>query len=253
MNLKTYLDTLDALTDAEADNLNAQIRAEDVDPDTALTWAVVKDSVNQMPDDVLAHYGSPAALKDALDRVLAVVGPEADVRATYALPDYAALGQDDEETILLARHDLGESLHAYESCSGTQPGGAECDCHFAHDADNGPCTVCSDTAEGLMHNNTWRSVEPLMDAEDDDLSPSVADADYVPTAFWVPNAPEGEVQYEVSIANTFSASSPSEAITMMVAYLADYASTAGYRVTWQDPASREEQTAFIDAEVLNIS
>lgn len=48
------------------------------------------------------------------------------------------------EECILADHDMDEELHAY-----TAPEGWEC-----HE--------CGDTAEGLIHSNTWRNVEPLL-------------------------------------------------------------------------------------------
>lgn len=61
--------------------------------------------------------------------------------------NYAALGQTEEEIILLREHDKGETLHEFAAPSAEEP-------QF--------CDECGDTAEGLMHNNTWRNVEPLM-------------------------------------------------------------------------------------------
>jgi hypothetical protein len=55
----------------------------------------------------------------------------------------------DEEIALLKEHDEGEILHEYWP------------------VEVGPdaipvCVECGDTEEGLMHNNTWRNVEPLL-------------------------------------------------------------------------------------------
>jgi hypothetical protein len=56
----------------------------------------------------------------------------------------------DEEIALLKEHDENETLHAF----------------VAHRRDENysgyECKECGDTAEGLMHNNTWRNVEPLL-------------------------------------------------------------------------------------------
>lgn len=59
----------------------------------------------------------------------------------------------DEEIALLKEHDKGEELHA-----------------FAYAKDESvpnwwTCQECGDTEEGLMHNNTWRNVEPLIDLD----------------------------------------------------------------------------------------
>lgn len=49
------------------------------------------------------------------------------------------------EFCILDDHDADEELHPYE------------------DGGNGwECAECGDTAEGLMHNNTWRNIEPLL-------------------------------------------------------------------------------------------
>lgn len=80
------LATLDALTDAEADNVRTAIRQGDLEPDAwPITWATVVDSVRQMPDDVLAHYGDPGDLTGALERVVAAVGESAEVLETYQI------------------------------------------------------------------------------------------------------------------------------------------------------------------------
>lgn len=65
---------------------------------------------------------------------------------TATLPDYAALGQTADEAALLRKHDEGETLHPF----------------VADGDDSSFCAECGDTEEGLMHNNTWRNVEPLM-------------------------------------------------------------------------------------------
>jgi len=53
-----------------------------------------------------------------------------------------------DEVFLLREHDEGEELHAFVPS--------------ARYTRVGLCVFCDDTAEGLMHNNTWRNVEPLM-------------------------------------------------------------------------------------------
>lgn len=52
----------------------------------------------------------------------------------------------EEEIALLREHDEGEELHAF--VEGEPMWWA--------------CKECGDDASGLMHNNTWRNVEPLM-------------------------------------------------------------------------------------------
>lgn len=54
-----------------------------------------------------------------------------------------------EEIRMLQAHDQGETLHAFIPAGGP--------------LDYGICGECGDTEEGLMHNNTWRNVEPLME------------------------------------------------------------------------------------------
>ncbi len=62
-------------------------------------------------------------------------------------PNYEALGQTAEEAALLSEHDEGKELHPYNGAVDT---------HWR-------CLTCGDTEEGLMHNDTWRNVEPLME------------------------------------------------------------------------------------------
>jgi len=57
----------------------------------------------------------------------------------------------DEERRLLIEHDALEVLHSYSP----KP-----DADYLEDW---CCDECGDTAEGLMHNDTWRNVEPLME------------------------------------------------------------------------------------------
>jgi hypothetical protein len=59
---------------------------------------------------------------------------------------YNPFWYSEEEIALLKEHDKGETLHKYRPSMGSP---------F--------CRECGDTEEGLMHNNTWRNVEPLID------------------------------------------------------------------------------------------
>lgn len=147
MTLKQDLSTLDRLTDGEADNLRTAIRQGDLPSTQAFTWAVVLDSWRQMPEDIQAHYGDPATIRAALGRITALVGEECEVTQTYTLPDYEALGQTAEEIGLLAMHDRDEVLHPFVALL---------------NGDSPFCKECGDTEEGLMHNNTYRNVEPLL-------------------------------------------------------------------------------------------
>lgn len=81
--------------------------------------------------------------------VLLAERAQAILRATLA--PYLALGQDEEEALLLLAHDLDEDLHAFAPST---PGQGE----------EWQCSDCGDTAEGLMHSNTYRSAEPLAEA-----------------------------------------------------------------------------------------
>lgn len=64
--------------------------------------------------------------------------------------DYAALGQTEEEAELLREHDKDEDLHAFVNVGTTS---------------QEICGECGDDPSGLMHNNTWRNVEPLLNQE----------------------------------------------------------------------------------------
>ena len=76
--------------------------------------------------------------------------------------DYAIYSNHDgyafcSEACILADHDNGETLHAFEA---TEP----------YDEDWIPiCKICGDTDTGLMHNNTERNVEPLLYNFDTDV------------------------------------------------------------------------------------
>lgn len=55
------------------------------------------------------------------------------------------------EAMLLAEHDQDEELHPFVA-------------HRRDEDHSGwECSECGDTAEGLMHNNTWRNAEPLIE------------------------------------------------------------------------------------------
>jgi hypothetical protein len=71
------------------------------------------------------------------------------------MPDLYHFDYTDEEIALLREHDEGEELHAYAAIGDT---GDENDDWFWF-----ACVVCGDDSSGLMHNNTWRNVEPLME------------------------------------------------------------------------------------------
>lgn len=68
--------------------------------------------------------------------------------AILSFDEYEALGQTDDEISLLIEHDKWEDLHAFTPGRNATP--------------SWQCHECGDTAEGLMHNNTWRNVEPLI-------------------------------------------------------------------------------------------
>lgn len=53
------------------------------------------------------------------------------------------------EAEVLADHDQYETLHAF----------------FANGDEFPTCEECGDTEEGLMHNNTERNIEPLLDLD----------------------------------------------------------------------------------------
>lgn len=63
---------------------------------------------------------------------------------------YSDFGYTEEEITLLVKHDMGEELHAF-----VPP--------FDPDVTPQCCVECGDDSSGLMHNNTWRNVEPLME------------------------------------------------------------------------------------------
>lgn len=61
---------------------------------------------------------------------------------------YTEFDYTEEEITLLMIHDADEELHSFISRQSPLLAWQ--------------CAECGDTAEGLMHNNTWRNVEPLM-------------------------------------------------------------------------------------------
>lgn len=97
--------------------------------------------------------------------------------------DYEGLGQTPEEIVLLRKHDEGETLHPYDG-------------PIAPDNDGTApvCLECGDTAEGLMHNNTWRNVAPLL-FEGDEREVVVA-----VTYTWVVSLPVGYESGDIGIA-----------------------------------------------------
>lgn len=60
------------------------------------------------------------------------------------------------EEEVLAWHDEGEELHAFRRVSGEGE---------LFDFEDSTCIECGDTEEGLMHNNTERNIEPLLDLD----------------------------------------------------------------------------------------
>ncbi len=62
----------------------------------------------------------------------------------------------DTEAEVLAAHDEGEELHAFRPVFGDGE---------TFDGEVNTCIDCGDTEEGLMHNNTVRSIDPLLDLD----------------------------------------------------------------------------------------
>lgn len=81
---------------------------------------------------------------------LAKYGPESEAYWQSVTDRMRDLGQTDQEIALLIDHDAGEELHAFRPRN-REPFPFMCS-----------YPNCGDTAEGLMHNNTWRNVEPLL-------------------------------------------------------------------------------------------
>jgi hypothetical protein len=59
-------------------------------------------------------------------------------------------------------------------------------------------------------------------------------------------------EYTVSLSNTFEADSFKDALEQMVAWVSDYAYSAGYRISWTEYIDnvREDRSVFVDAEKL---
>ena len=57
-------------------------------------------------------------------------------------------------------------------------------------------------------------------------------------------------EYTVSLSNTFEADSFKDALEQMVAWVSDYAYSAGYRISWVEyiDGVREDKSVFVDAE-----
>lgn len=207
--------------------------SQDVD---ATTWSVyVEQYVNA--EDAEPIDGSQRLVSTHANEA------EADAQANLlqTLPNYKFLGQTEQETLLLIAHDKDEVLHPFVANVGD---------------DTYSCQECGDTEAGLMHNNTWRNVEPLMDSEYDEDTPTEVKAEQAlsvsPSPALAEDATYDEQQtFTVTISNTFEAFSPSEAVACMVAYLNDYAAQAGYRVSL-GMVPLAEPSCFIDADDLDL-
>jgi hypothetical protein len=60
-------------------------------------------------------------------------------------------------------------------------------------------------------------------------------------------------EYTVSLSNTFEADSFLDAVQQMIAWVSDYAYSAGYRISWTEnivDGVRNERSVFVDAEKL---
>lgn len=57
-------------------------------------------------------------------------------------------------------------------------------------------------------------------------------------------------EYTISLSNTFEADSFRDALEQMVAWVSDYAYSAGYRISWTEYINDipEEKSVFVDAE-----
>ena len=57
-------------------------------------------------------------------------------------------------------------------------------------------------------------------------------------------------EYTVSLSNTFEADSFKDALEQMVAWVSDYAYSAGYRISWTEVVDGQEndRSVFVDAE-----
>lgn len=99
--------------------------------------------------DLTKNVAMRAEYMVASRTIPALVALRAQAILTATLAPYLALGQDEDEALLLLQHDQGEDLHKFVA--------------DVPDADTATCTECGDDASGLMHNNTWRNAEPLLD------------------------------------------------------------------------------------------
>jgi hypothetical protein len=60
-------------------------------------------------------------------------------------------------------------------------------------------------------------------------------------------------EYTVSLSNKFEADSFLDAVQQMIAWVSDYAYSAGYRISWTEnivDGVRNERSVFVDAEKL---
>lgn len=57
-------------------------------------------------------------------------------------------------------------------------------------------------------------------------------------------------EYTVAVSNTFEADSFKDALEQMVAWITDYAYSAGYRISWTEEVDgiRQDKSVFVDAE-----
>jgi hypothetical protein len=59
-------------------------------------------------------------------------------------------------------------------------------------------------------------------------------------------------EYTVALSNTFEADSFKDALEQMIAWVSDYAYSAGYRISWTEEVDgvRQDKSVFVDAERL---
>jgi hypothetical protein len=57
-------------------------------------------------------------------------------------------------------------------------------------------------------------------------------------------------EYTIALSNTFEANSFVDALEQMVAWVSDYAYSAGYRISWTEEIDgvRQDKSVFVDAE-----
>ncbi len=57
-------------------------------------------------------------------------------------------------------------------------------------------------------------------------------------------------EYTVAVSNTFEADSFEDALQQMVAWITEYAYSAGYRISWTEEVDgiRQDKSVFVDAE-----